>query len=51
MKNINRIIVLELDHIKSISDNSFYNKIISEVKFEFIKLETLYKDLVYFEKF
>lgn len=51
MKNINHIIVLELDHIKSISDNSFYNKIIPEVKFEFIKLETLYKDLVYFEKF
>lgn len=49
MKNINHIIVL--DHIKSISDNSFYNKIIPEVKFEFIKLETLYKDLVYFEKF
>lgn len=50
MKNINYVIVLELDHINSISDNDFYNEIIPEVKFEFIKLETLYKDLVYFEK-
>lgn len=51
MKNINHVIVLELDHINSISDNDFYNIIIPEVKFEFIRLETLYKDLVYFEKF
>lgn len=51
MKNISHVIVLELDHINSTSDNDFYNGIIPEVKFEFIKLETLYKDLVYFEKF
>lgn len=51
MKKINSVIVLEMEHIKSISDNNFYIKIIPEVKFEFIKLETLYKDLVYFEKF
>lgn len=50
MKNISHVIVLELDHINSI-DHYIYNKIIPEVKFEFIKLKDIYKDLVYLEKF
>lgn len=50
MKKINRVIVLKMDHIKSI-DYDIYNKIIPEVKFEFIKLKDIYKDLVYLEKF
>ena len=50
MKNINHVMVLEMDHIKYI-DHDIYNKIIPEVEFEFIKLKDIYKDLVYLEKF